>query len=239
MRGPGASHLGPARGGCAAPLRSAPGSLCLQEGRLESGGEPGQGRGLFTLAVHALLGRLPSAVRGDGIGIRKPWWAGPRSGPEGIMGGRALLGCLDSLAPLSRWRKDVWGGSGQFLAPQADVKAKTGEGRGPASNQKVFPAKCLFCSVRDEESWIPASTKPQSRSWELSPLALSTSCPAAVATTSSKFTLEAPQSQLAGGGTPRVILRIRSPTPLSSVTSVDGAAAGICVGDGLALRAQP
>lgn len=38
---------------------SAPGSLCLREGRPESGREPGQGRGLFTLAVHAFLGCLP------------------------------------------------------------------------------------------------------------------------------------------------------------------------------------
>lgn len=76
------------------------------------------------------------------------------------MGGRALLGCLDSLALLSRGRKDLWGGSGQFLAPRADAKAKIGEGQVPDSKQKGFPPKCLPCGVRDEESLIPASTKP-------------------------------------------------------------------------------
>lgn len=104
----------------------------------------------------------------------------------------------------------------------------------------ISPPKCFPCGVRDKECLIPASPKPQDP--ELGPVpshslhVLSHCCCHHKLETHPRGSRK-PVSWR--GGCPGVILRIVSLTPLFSVPSVDGAAAGVCVRDQLTPTAQP
>lgn len=124
----------------------APGSLCFHEGRLESirGAWAGE-RDIYSCctcpprAPAPVPGTCHPAFSGDSIGIRKSWWAGPRSAPEGIMGRpgpplRPGPPCSTLLVEkgLLGWFQ------GSFWPDRLMMMGKIGEGRVTASKKKEF-----------------------------------------------------------------------------------------------------
>ena len=100
---------------------------------------PGQGRGLFTVAVHALPGHLPlsqaPAIRPSVVtalaSVSLGGW-GPGPGQRASGEGQVTPCCLGHLSLLSWWKKDLREFAGQFLAPRPDGLGKT-RGRGDGS----------------------------------------------------------------------------------------------------------
>lgn len=115
-------------------------------------------------------GTCHPAFWGDSLGILKSWRARPRSAPDASWEGQGpplLTGHLAILVeegPLGLV-------SGQFLAPQADVMGKIGEGRVTASEKRAFPDVSLGVWLKDV--WFPFHQSPRIQSWETAPFTLS------------------------------------------------------------------